>query len=141
MQGACSNLGSPALLLSLIQRPHPTPSSFDSPLSTAPSPSLHPVLTPTRQTCCRPSCLETCHLGSAGLPFGFPISPPSLCLLNTHPGAPLPNCCPRFPLLSPCPCFCHPKCRLGPPELQRGRVVCWCERAGIHPRGFICAQH
>lgn len=50
MHKACSILASPALLLSLIQRPHPTSPSFDSLFSPAPSPSLRPALTLTRQT-------------------------------------------------------------------------------------------
>lgn len=133
-RGACSILGSPAVLLSLMERPHPTTPSFDSLFSPAPNPSLRPALTLPRQTHCRPSCLETHHFCSTGLSVGFPISPPSLCSLNTYPGAP--DAPPDFPQHSPCPCFCPPKHCLGPPELQRGRVLYWCERAGIRPRGF-----
>lgn len=129
MWRACSIPSSPALL-SLMQRPPSHAPSFDSLFSPAlsPSPCPHPH--------CGLSCLETHHHGSAGLSFGFPISLCSLCSSNTHPGALLPWCSSRFPLLSPYPCSGHQKCCLQPPELQRGRTVCWCERAGIQLQGF-----
>lgn len=118
MWGACSILGLPALLLSSVQRPHLTPLPFDSPFSPAPNPSLRPVLTPPRQTHCRPSCLETHHLGSAGLSFGFPISPPSPCSLNTHPGAPM---LPQIPSARPVSLLLPPKILPGASRAAEGK--------------------